>query len=48
MKIVDLQLNIDSAPIGEDESIDDLINRIESIVNSNYPITYSILYEEEI
>lgn len=48
MRIVDLQLNIDGLLIGEDESVEDYIKRIEKITNSNYRIVYEILYEEEV
>lgn len=47
MKIVDLKINIDGLLIGDNETVDDFINRIELINNSNYPITYEILHEEE-
>ena len=47
MKIVDLQLNIDGLLIGDNETIDSFIAKIEKIANTNYDITYEILHEEE-
>lgn len=47
MKLVDLQINIDGLLIGGGETVDDFINKIESLTNSNYKINYQILYEEE-
>ena len=47
MRIVDLQLNIDGCKLDEGGAIEDLIQQIENIIDSDYPITYTILYEEE-
>ena len=44
MKIVDLQLNIDGLILNDNESVGDFIDSLK--VNSSYPITYEILYEE--
>lgn len=48
MKIVDLQLNIDGLILPVGEGVEDVIKRIESVVNSSYKIQYEVLYEEEI
>lgn len=44
MKIIDLNLNISGLILDEDESVEDFIESIN--VDSAYPITYEILYEE--
>lgn len=41
--IVDLQLNIDGLRC---ESVEDYIEKIESITDSSYPIVYEVLYCE--
>ena len=46
MKIVDLQLNIDGLKLKDGETVDDVISKIKSIVDTNYDIQYDILYEE--
>ena len=48
MKIVDLQLNIDGVLIGGGETVDDVIQKIKSVINTEYDITYQILHEEEL
>lgn len=48
MKIVDLQLNIDGVQIDEKETVDDLILKIEKLVDNHYGITYEILHSEVI
>ena len=48
MKIVDLQLNIDGVQIDEKETVDDLILKIEKLVDNHYGITYEILHMEVI
>lgn len=47
MKIVDLQLNIDGLKLKDGETVDDVINKINEIVDTNYEIQCNILYEEE-
>ena len=47
MKIVDLQINVDGLILKKNESIEDYINKIKNMTNSNYEIQYEILYEEE-
>ena len=47
IKLVDLQINIDGLRIGGGETVDDFIDKINSLTNSNYKVTYQILYEEE-
>lgn len=44
MRIVDLKLNIDGLILEDNESVDDFINKLK--VNSRYPVTYEVLYEE--
>lgn len=46
MKIVDLQLNIDGLKVSDNDSVDDIIKRIEFVLDTVYPINYEILYEE--
>lgn len=46
MKIMDLQLHIDGVLLKDDESIEQLIEKLQKEINSNYPIRYDILYEE--
>lgn len=43
--IVDLQLNIDRLRC---ESVEDYIEKVESITDSNYPIVYEVLYHEKV
>ena len=48
MKIVDLQLNIDGVLIGRGgETVNDVIQKIQSVINSEYEVNYQILHEEE-
>ena len=47
-KMVDLQINLDGLIIGGGETIDDFIEKIESLADSNYKVQYQVLYEEEI
>lgn len=44
MKIVDLQLNIDGLLC---DSVEDYIEKVESVTDSSYSIVYEVLYEEE-
>lgn len=44
MRIVDLQLNIDGLILKDNESVEDVINKIK--VNSTYPIVWQVLSEE--
>jgi len=46
MRIVDLQLNLDEVLLKEHETVEELISKIEKIINSNYPVQYEILNEE--
>ena len=48
MKIVNLKINIDGLLISKDTSVDEFISKIEGLTDSNYNITYEILYEEEV
>ena len=48
MKIVDLKLNIDGLRLADYESVDDFIRKLESVVDSNYPIVYEVLHEERV
>ena len=45
--IVDLVLNIDGLILNDGESVDDFVNSVQEITNSNYNITYDVLYCEE-
>lgn len=47
MKLVDLKINVDGLILKNGESIDDFIDKIESMTNSNYGLTYEVLHEEE-
>ena len=47
MKIIDLQLNIDGLILKDNETVDDLINKLETITDTSYDINYTILHEEE-
>ena len=46
-KIVDLHLNIDGVMLKEGESVEDLVKRVGSVVDTSYPIQYDVLYEEQ-
>lgn len=46
MKIVDLQLNIDGLNVSDNDSVEDIVKRIEFILDISYPIKYVVLYEE--
>jgi len=48
MRLVDLKINVDGLLISEGTSVDDFISKIEDLTDSNYNITYEILYEEEV
>lgn len=43
---VDIQLTIDGIVLQEDENLEDIINKIEKIVDTIYPIKYEIIQEE--
>ena len=45
MKIIDLVLNIDGLILDDYTSLDDYIDSLN--INSTYPLTYQVLYEEE-
>lgn len=47
MRIIDLEMNIDGLRLADDESVDDLINKIDKLIDSAYPIHYQILWEEK-
>lgn len=47
MKIVDLNVQIDGLILDDDETIDDFIDKISELTNSEYEITYEIQHEEE-
>lgn len=47
MKIVDLQINIDGLILKKNETVEEYINKIKNITNSNYEIQYEILHEEK-
>lgn len=48
MRVVDLQVNIDGLLIGGGDSIEDVVRRIESVIDSSYNVTFQVLYEEEV
>lgn len=43
---IDIQLNIDGIILKEGENLEDVISKIEKIVNTIYPIKYEIIQEE--
>lgn len=43
---VDIQLNIDGIVLYEGENIEDIIQKIEEIVDTIYPIKYEVIQEE--
>ncbi|MBQ2654113.1 MAG: hypothetical protein IJF83_11195 [Methanobrevibacter sp.] len=43
---VDIQLNIDGIVLQEGENIEDIIQKIEEIVDTIYPIKYLVIQEE--
>ena len=45
--IVDLVLNIDGLILDKGESVEDYIDKIQKISNSNHDIIYDIIYMEE-
>jgi hypothetical protein len=47
-KIVDLSITVDGLILAENESVEQYIEKIKGITNSNYEILYEINYEEEI
>ena len=46
MRIVDLQIQIDGLRLEGGATVEDFIKGLE--VDSAYPVTYEILYEEEV
>lgn len=46
MKLIDLQLHIDGILLEDEETIEQLIEKLQGQIKSNYPIKYNILYEE--
>lgn len=47
MKIYDLRLSIDEVILGDGENIDDLIKKIEAVVETSYDIQVDVDYEED-
>ena len=48
MKICDLRLSIDGVILRDGENIDDLVKKIEAVVETSYDIQVDVNYEEEI
>ena len=48
MKIYDLRLSIDGVILRDGENIDDLVKKIEDVVETSYDIQVDVDYEEEI
>ena len=46
LKMIDVVINIDSLFLGEDESVDDVIEHIRKKYSFGYEPTYEVLYEE--
>ena len=46
MKIMDLKIIVDGLQVQDEESVEDYIEKIQKITNSNYDITFEILHEE--
>ena len=47
MKICDVRLNIDGLILSDDENIEDIIKKIEAVVETSYPIVYDVDYVED-
>ena len=45
-RVVDLQLNIDGIVLQRGENVEDVIQKIEKVVNTIYPVKWEILQEE--
>lgn len=48
MKIYDLRLSIDGVILRDGENIDDLVKKIEDVVETSYDIQVDVDYEGEI
>ena len=48
MEIVDLQLNIGGLKLKDGERVEDVIEKIAEIVDSNYDVCYQVLYRESV
>ena len=46
MKVVDLKIQIDGLLLQENETVDDVIDKIKGVVDTSYEIQYEVLYEE--
>lgn len=47
-RIMDLQLNIDGVILKDNESVEELISKIERLIDSHYKIAYEVLHTEVI
>lgn len=45
-RVVDLQLNIDGIVLKQGENVEDIIQKINEVVDTIYPVKYEILQEE--
>lgn len=45
-RVVDLQLNIDGIVLKQGENVEDIIQKIEQIVDTIYPVKWEIMQEE--
>ena len=45
-RIVDLRLNLDGVILEENETVEELISKIQDVINSNYDIAYEVMHTE--
>ncbi|MEE1227166.1 MAG: hypothetical protein UHM08_08715 [Bacteroidales bacterium] len=45
-RVVDLKLNIDGIVLQRGENVEDVIQKIEKVVNTIYPVKWEIIQEE--
>lgn len=48
MKIYDIRLTIDGLLLRDDENIDDVVKKIEGVIETSYPVRVDVDYVEEI
>ena len=45
-RVVDIQVNIDGIVLHEGENVEDIIQKIEEIVDTIYPVKWEVVQEE--
>lgn len=45
-RVIDIQVNIDGIVLQEGENVEDIIQKIEKIVDTIYPVKWEVIQEE--